>query len=132
MTNFFNGSLSSPKGLRESNVLVVPANVKQPGSPLTIKTSFVAENFPNGTTVITLFISTDGGNTFQSASMTVEMPHVFRGPAPHFWTMTYELGPDDQPTHAKYSIDAPAAFQTPVTIDAVSDPVAAGIVRGGS
>lgn len=119
MTTFFDGSLSSPKGLRESNVLALSPNIKQPGLPLTIKTSFGAEQFPNGTTTITIFISTDGGNMYQSASMTVEMPHTFRGPAPHFWTMTYELGPDDQPTHAKYSIDAPAAFQTAVKIDAV-------------
>lgn len=120
MTILFQGTLNAPQGFRESTVRTVNSNLKQPGVALTIKAAFVAENFPNGISTITLFISTDGGNTYRSASMTVEMPHSFRGPPPHFWTMTFELSHDDQPTHAKFSTDAPSAFSTPVTLEALS------------
>src|SRR4051812_44914644 len=117
MTILFQGTLNSPQGLRESPVFNVPANIKQPGISLDIKASFVAENFPNGTTTITLFISIDGGNTYRSASTTVIMPATFRGPPPHFWFLTFGLGPNDVPTHAKFSTDAPQAFSTQATLE---------------
>lgn len=120
MTILFQGNLNSPQGPRESPVFVVPSNIKQPGVSLGIKASFVAENFPVGTTTITLFISIDGGNTYRSASTTVVMPATFRGPAPHFWFLTFELGPEDVPTHTKFFTNAPQAFATPATLETIS------------
>lgn len=120
MSTLFSGSLAFPQGVHTSAVIPVPGNIKQPGAALTIKASFVSENFAAGTTKITLFISLDGGATFLSASMTCVNPASFRGPAPHFWVMTFGLGADDIPTHAKYETDAPSAFSTPTILEAVS------------
>lgn len=116
MTILFQGTLNAPQGPRESPVFNVP-NIKQPGVSLDIKVSFVAENFPAGTTTITLFISLDGGFSYRSASMTTINPATFRGPPPHFWVMTFGLGPNDIPTHAKFSTDAPQAFSTQATLE---------------
>jgi len=106
-------------GVRESAPVAVPDGVKQPGLPLSVRITLGAEAFPNGTTTLTVFLSLDGGATFpRSASMTVVMPVVFRGPAPHFWFMGFSLGPNDNPTHVKFSTNVPTQFTTSVLLEA--------------
>lgn len=119
MTILFQGTTPIQAGLHESGLFAVPGNIKQPGVALNLKVSFGAEQFPNGTTTITLFLSMDNGATFRSAVMTVVMPATFIGPAPHFWNMGFGLGVDENPTHAKFSTDAPSAFSTTVKFEAV-------------
>jgi hypothetical protein len=114
----FSGSRTFQSGLRESATIPVPGNIKQAGVPLRVRVSLEAENFPNGTTTISVLISTDGGATFNEAAMTVVMPATFRGPAPHYWYLEYQLGADDDSTHAKYRTNAPAGFTTNVTVEA--------------
>ena len=117
MATLLAGVVPFPSGLRESAVFAVPGGIKQAGVPLNLKISLVADSFPNGTTNLTVFISLDGGASFRSASMSCVIPASFRGPAPHFWTMTFSLGANDQPTHVKFSTEAPSAFSTSATLE---------------
>lgn len=119
MTVLFQGTLNSPKGLRESAVRPIANAAKKLGRALQIRVSMEAEGFPDGRTTITLYISTDGGVTFRAASMACDNPKPWRGPAPHYWTMGYELDTEAVPTHAKFSIDAPQAFSTTVILETV-------------
>mgnify|MGYP001312198686 CR=1 FL=1 len=119
MTILFQGSVSLPAGVQESAVFAVPNGIKQAGTALNIKVSVQGESFPAGTTTITLFISLDGKATFHVGAMTVNAPRTYRGAAPHFETMTYSLGPDDAPTHAKFSTNAPSAFVVPIVLEAL-------------
>jgi hypothetical protein len=119
MTTLLNGNVNIQQGPHESNVFSVPGGIKQPNVPLKLQVSLGAEQFPDGTSIVSIFISTDGGLSFRSASMTVNMPTTFRGPPPHFWVLSLQLGANDVPTHMKYSTNAPSAFTTTVKIDAL-------------
>jgi len=117
MTILFQGNRTIQAGVTDSPVLAVPQNIKQPGQAFQLTIDMVWDNFPNGITTIEIFFSFDGGVTFPaSASNTYDMPHTFRGPPPHLASIGYSLGPNDNPTHAKYRTDAPAQFTTQVTI----------------
>ena len=74
--------------------------------------------FPDGTTSIAIFVSGDGGNTFRSASMTVDHPAFWRGAGPHFWVLEYGFLPNEAATHVKYATNAPQAFTTNVIVEA--------------
>lgn len=115
MTVLFDKTIPIQAGLHESAVFDIPAQFQQPGQQ--IKVSMGAEQFPDGTTSISVFISTDGGNSYRSAATTVDMPTTFRGAPPHFWNIGFALGENEIPTNAKYATDAPAAFSTRVIIE---------------
>lgn len=117
MTILFQGNRQIQAGIKESPVLAIPQNIKQPGDAFQLVISMVWDNFPTGTTGIDVFLSFDGGVTFPaSAGGTWDMPHTFRGAPPHFATIGFSLGPNDNPTHAKYRTNAPSTFTTQVTI----------------
>jgi len=115
VTEIVNAKLTIRTGVRESSVHVVPEQHKVNGSEVRI--SLDAGTFPTGEVSMTIFVSTDNGITFNSASMTTINPGTFRGPAPHFWVMTYSL--NGIPTHFKYSTNSPSQFQTDVKLEIV-------------
>ena len=118
MTILFQGNRQIQAGINESPVLAVPQNIKQPGEAFQLVISMVWDDFPPGTTAIDVFLSFDGGVTFPaSAGGTWDMPHFFKGPAPHLAQLGFSLGPNDNPTHAKYRTNTPAKFNTQVTIE---------------
>lgn len=119
MAVLFNGSVPISAGVFNSSAFAVPGGIKQAAKPLNLRLSLGAEQFPNGTTELTVFISTDGGTSYKSATMSVVMPAVFKGAAPHFWTMSYSLGANDNPTHARFSSNAPSSFTTTVLLEAL-------------
>lgn len=119
MSVLFTGTRSIAAGTAESLPFAVPQGTKQPGIPLTLRLALDAATFPNGTVTISVSISIDGGANYRTASMTCETPATFRGPAPHFWFMDYSLGPNDNPTHAKFATNSPGAFSTGVTLSTV-------------
>ncbi len=119
MTRLFSGPISFPAGANETAALPIPAGIKQSGVPLTVNVSMDADPFPAGTTTILILLSLDGGLTYpRSGGGSFINPHNF-GRFAHVWPLGFSLGPDDSPTHAKVSTDAPAAFTTATTIDAV-------------
>ena len=123
MTILFQGNRQIQAGINESPVLSVPQNIKQPGEAFQLVISMVWDDFPTGTTGIDVFLSFDGGLTFPaSAGGTWEMPHFFKGPAPHFAEIDFDLGANDNPTHAKYRTNDPSKFNTQVTIEGNSAP----------
>jgi hypothetical protein len=119
MTILFQGTVAFLAGAHESAVFPVPGGIKQPGVALNVKLSLQGDNLPAGTTTVTVFISTDGGATYRSASMTIDAPRTYRGSPPHWEMLGYEIGADDVPTHAKFSYDVPSAFSTAVKLEAL-------------
>jgi hypothetical protein len=103
----------------QSSAFAIPGDIKQPGVLLNLKLSLEAEPFPTGTTTILMELSLDGGATWKGAPMAFTMPHTFRGPAPHFWNVGYTLGPNDNPTHGRFTTIAPSAFTTNIVLEAV-------------
>src|SRR5258708_7696234 len=93
-------------GVQASTTLAVSSGTK-------IRVSMDSTVFPLGTTTIGIGISTDGGSTFQVASMGCP------GSKSGNWVMTYELGPDDVPTHTKVMIDAAIGFSASMTVEAL-------------
>ena len=99
------------------NTFAIPANVKQVGVPMNVTVLMGAANFPTGTTTIQIELSEDGGVTFPFvASQSMDRP-----PAPRAGSnesITFSLGADDDPTHARVTTIAPSQFSTSVTITA--------------
>lgn len=123
MTILFQGNRTIQVGTVESQAFAIPKNVKQIGETLEFKISLVAEDFPDGRTTVQVLLSLDGGLTFPRSAQDTFIsppPQPFRGPAPHFNFIGFSLGPNDDPTHAKFVTTAPAQFTTPVTIEANS------------
>jgi hypothetical protein len=119
MTVLFSGSRNIAAGDVTSSNFAISAAIKRAGFPLSLSLSLEAEPFPIGTTTIEASLSLDSGTTWRMASMTVVMPAVFKGPPPHFWTMSFNLSNGDEPTHARFRTIAPSAFTTNVVIAAV-------------
>src|SRR4029077_7980781 len=70
--------------------------------------------FPLGITTLSIGISTDGGATFNVASMTCPGGVT---PLGGNWVMGYELGPSDVPTHTKIMVDAALGFSSNMTVE---------------
>lgn len=117
MTVVFSGSRSFPAGNFQSPTFAVN---KQLAHAQRIRVLMEAEQFPVGVTSVEIFLSTDGGATFKSASMTVVMPAQFKGPPPHFWMLEWGFLPDQPGTHARYEVTSPSAFTTNVTVETES------------
>lgn len=123
MTILFQGNRTIQAGAVESQPFAIPKNVKQLGETLEFKISLVAEDFPAGSTTIQILLSLDGGVTYPRSAQDTFIsppPQPFRGPPPHFEHIGFSLGPNDDPTHAKFVTNAPAQFTTAVTIEANS------------
>ena len=105
-----------PAGL-DTNTFAIPSNVKQLGVAMNITVLMGAANFPTGTTSIQIELSEDGGVTFPFvASQSMDRP-----PAPRAGSnesISFSLGVDDDPTHARVTTNAPTQFSTSVTITA--------------
>lgn len=119
MIVLFTGALPILAGPHEFGPFAVPGGIKQPDAELTLRITIGADTVPAGTTRLTMFLSTDGGATYRSASMDLVSPRSWRGAAPHFEVMGYFLGVNDSPTHAKFSTDAPSAFTTTFKLEAM-------------
>jgi hypothetical protein len=120
MTILFSGTVTVTGGNLQTSSLPVPGNIKQPGVPLNLVFKFDEATFPAGTTTITAQLSMDGGSTWRSASMTCVNPKTdWRGAAPHFWQLGFTLGANENPTHARALVSAPAQFNLSGTIEAV-------------
>jgi hypothetical protein len=105
-----------PAGL-DVNTFPIPATVKQPGVAMNVTVLMGAANFPTGTTLVQIELSQDGGVTFPFiASQSMDRP-----PAPRVGSnesLSFSLGVDDDPTHARVTTNAPTQFSTSVTITA--------------
>ena len=117
MAVIFSGSRSFPQGAFESATLDVSAR-KIAKTALRIRVSMDDANFPNGTTSIAISVSSDGGVTFRTASMTVDHPAFWKGAGPNYWVLEYGFLPDEDATHVKYATNAPQAFTTNVIVEA--------------
>ena len=109
------GSVPIAAGAVQSAVVAIPVTLRRPG--LAVMVSFQAEQFPVGITSIGIFLSTDGGATYHSAAMTVDNPAFWKGPPPHWWTLSLSLKETETPDHAFYRTNAPSAFTTVVKIE---------------
>ena len=116
MAVLFNGSVSFPAGVKESNVLSL-AGRKFAGQILRIRVSMDEAGFPTGETTISISVSSDGGVTYRTATGTYINPAIWKGAGPHYWFLEYGFGPDELATHVKYSTIAPQAFTTQVIVE---------------
>ena len=118
MTVLFDSVVPILGGVNESALMAVPGGIKQPGIPLTLLLSVENTLMPVGTSTLTIFLSSDGGATFRSASSSGSPPTVRRGVGPHFWQMGYSLGANDVITHVKFSTNVPSTFVAQVKLEA--------------
>jgi len=119
-TTLFDGNVNYRAGQFESNPFNVSGR-KQDGAVLTIDIQVAEGAFPDGTTTLTIFFSLDGGATYpKSASMTVVRPRDPSPRYPAFEEFSYSLGENDNPTHAKYSSDAPSAFTARTIVSVIA------------
>jgi hypothetical protein len=119
VTLLFSGTVNVVNGNLQTAALPVPGDIKQPGVPLQLLMRFNESSFPAGTTTINAQLSMDSGATWKTASMTCVKPSTWKGPAPHFWSLGFTLGQNDNPTHARLIVSAPAQFNLVGTIEAV-------------
>lgn len=120
MTILFQGNRTIPSGPNESSVLPVPQSIKQPGKSLEVKLRLGWAAFPAGVTAIDIFLSMDGGATFPRNAGGTWGPRPNDPKSPTEAVIGFSLGPNDNPTHAKYRTDASAQFTTLVIIEANS------------
>lgn len=99
-------------GVQAERILSIPAELKQPGTQLTIRVSTDASVFPIGVTTIGIGISMDNQASFKSASMTCP------GSKSGVWEMLYSLGSNDAPTHARIRIDTTLGFSSNMVVEA--------------
>jgi hypothetical protein len=119
MTVLFSGTVTVTNGNLQTANLAVPGGIKQPGVPLQLLLKLNESTFPAGTTTVSASLSMDGGSTWRTASMTCVNPKVWRGPPPHFWTLGFALEANENPTHARMNVVAPAQFNLTGTIEAL-------------
>jgi len=104
-----------PAGQTQSAAFAVPGGLKQPGVPLWLHILMDGDVFPTGTTRIGVEFSYDGGATWRGAWTDCVSPRTWKT-AVHQFDLSYAMGPDDSPTHARFSTNAPAAFNCAVTL----------------
>lgn len=115
MTVLFSGLRIVAAGVKAESVLAIPADIKKAGAPQTISVKMDATAFPLGITTLSIGISTDNQVTFKTASMTCPGGTLPKG---NTWSMEYELGPDDVPTHTKVTVDSSLGFTANMTVEA--------------
>lgn len=114
MAVLFSGPQINGAGFQSGSPIAISGDLKQPGVELVIRLTMGASVFPLGTTTLYISISTDGGATYSTASMTCVGPAVIPN-----WVMIYGLGPDAVPTHTGISINAPLGFTGNMTVEAI-------------
>lgn len=113
--SLFSGTRAFSAGLNSFGPFAVPGNAKQPGVALWLGIFLDGDAFPNGTTRLQVEFSFDGGATWRGAATDCIMPRVWRT-TPHLFGVSYAFGTNDNPTHARASLDAPSAFSAAVTL----------------
>jgi hypothetical protein len=116
-TQLFSGSLPIPSGTHIGNAIAVPNGVQSLGQNLQVDLSMTGSAFPNGSTTITVGISTDNGASYREASGTYTAPFApGKGGGTPNQSLGFTVADASLVTHVRLSTSAPSAFNLPVTI----------------
>jgi hypothetical protein len=109
-TMLFSGILPISAGEKDTPVFQPPQGFE------TIFVSMDADQFPAGTTTLSILLSFDGGNTFPSSNIvTWTAPHTFPAKFAHKVNFSFSLAGANR---AKVHSSSPSAFSTQTDISA--------------